>query len=873
MAASVVAEHETTTRIAHQPALDGLRGIAVLGVLWFHGGHLEGGYLGVDAFFVLSGFLITSLLLAESAGTASVSLRRFWARRARRLLPATVCVLAAVAVYAVALADTADLPGIRGDAFATLGYVANWHAIWASSNYFAIFTNPSPLQHTWSLAIEEQFYVLWPLVVLLLVRRRAAGDAARRVLRVSVVGALVSIALAQWRYLPTDPIQRTTPGFLRHLSDTILFGRGPSRVYYGTDTRAASILIGAALAAWCALRPMQHSTAPGRRRLLEASAVISMFGLAVAWGRLAGNATFLYRGGLTLCAVAVAVVIAAAVHPRRGPLYRVLSIAPLRAVGLVSYGLYLWHWPLFVVLTPERTHVDGWALFALRLAATAAVAYASYRIVEQPIRHGAGRADTWRVVVPVTGVVLSLALIAATIAPADPTVAETGPGGLVVVGDSVADSVVPGFTANRVFAADAAIPGCRLLPGEIRGADVHIDTCDWRPEWTRMVARRRPAVVLLLMGTWDLYDTKLPGQRRFSAPGSPEWDTAWTSGIDEVVRVVSAQGAKVLVSGLPCYGVLGDQKIPERSSFNVARVAHANSLLQRVVAQHPGTAGYADLFAHVCPEGRFQDELGTIAKQRRDGVHFSRAGATEVARWFLPQLRTLAPSARLGDERRTALVYGDTVVTEIGKQLEGQMSSDPRFSVRARGVPLGGLCDVEPYVRADIAKAPRAVVVLLVQANGSTPCVRADGPVGSDEALEKFRARLLALARDVARPGRTLLLVTPPPAPTASGRAFQARVRSIEIDIARAVPGVVVDDDPAGAVGGTTWVAALPCLPDQLQRKECNHGPLPVRGPDGVTLCHQRYTSLADIMDGCDGYANGIVLFADGVARSINAHG
>jgi hypothetical protein len=165
------------------------------------------------------------------------------------------------------------------------------------------------------------------------------------------------------------------------------------------------------------------------------------------------------------------------------------------------------------------------------------------------------------------------------------------------------------------------------------------------------------------------------------------------------------------------------------------------------------------------------------------------------------------------------------------------------------------------------------VVELLVEPGGSTPCARADGAADSPATLTRFATRLRALARSIARPGRTLVLLSAPPAPTPEGRARQAEVRRALVDVARGVDHVVVDTDPAAAVGGTNWVAALPCLPDQMQRSECDHGPLPVRGPDGVALCHQRYTSLADIIDGCDGYANGIVRFADGVARSINQHG
>lgn len=213
-------------RFTHQPALDGLRGVAVLGVLLFHGGLLPGGYLGVDAFFVLSGYLITSLLLVEVASSGRVALGRFWIRRLRRLMPAALALIVAVALVWPWLVPGDDAHRLRHDALATLFYVANWRQIVSANDYFDVTRAPSPLHHTWSLAIEEQFYVLWPLLVAA-IARAAPAAAATRTGAAAVGLAATSVAVAQGIFDEQDP----------------------SRVYFGTDTRAASILFGSALAA------------------------------------------------------------------------------------------------------------------------------------------------------------------------------------------------------------------------------------------------------------------------------------------------------------------------------------------------------------------------------------------------------------------------------------------------------------------------------------------------------------------------------------------------------------------------------------------------------------------------------------------------
>ena len=375
--------------VRHVSALDGGRGLAVAGVLLFHGGHLRGGYLGVDFFFTLSGFLITSLLLAESARTGGVGLGGFWARRAWRLLPALAVLMVGVAVYCVAFVSAGQFDLIRGDALATLGYVANWREVFSHQNYFALFSAPSPLNHTWSLAIEEQFYVVWPLVFVGLLAR------FRRRQPVAVLVASLGLAATS-----------TVLMFVLYDVDDV------ARVYFGTDTRATAILLGAALAAWLAM--FGPTVRRERRVALEVVALVGVAFLALCWARLDGQSSSLYHGGFLLCAVAATAIIAAAVHPEPGPISRVLSWKPLCALGLISYGVYLYHWPIDVALDAKEMGFHGWPLFGFQTVLTLVVATLSYKIVEQPIRHGAISVVQLRKLTPAIAVALIAAILATT---------------------------------------------------------------------------------------------------------------------------------------------------------------------------------------------------------------------------------------------------------------------------------------------------------------------------------------------------------------------------------------------------------------------------------------------------------------------------
>jgi peptidoglycan/LPS O-acetylase OafA/YrhL len=374
------------TKLPYVPALDGLRALAVISVLFYHAGlaWMPGGFLGVEVFFVISGFLITSLLLAEYRATSRIDLKRFWFRRARRLLPAVFLMMAATIAFAVAFLPE-EVAGLRADALAASAYVTNWYLVFAQESYFEAVGRPSLLKHLWSLAVEEQFYIVWPVVV-------AAGLAFLRrggVLTMTLLGAAASAALVVYLFEP---------------------GVDPSRIYYGTDTRAAGLLIGAALAfIWLPGKGFRHpntgrATAFGgklRRKLgwmrpvaLDLAGLSALGVLVWLSLNLGEFDPFLYRGGLVLVSVATAILIAAVVHPHAH--LGILGISPLRWIGVRSYGIYLWHWPVFMVTRPGLdVAIEGGELLAIRLAATVALADISYRYVETPIRRGSlGKA--WR---------------------------------------------------------------------------------------------------------------------------------------------------------------------------------------------------------------------------------------------------------------------------------------------------------------------------------------------------------------------------------------------------------------------------------------------------------------------------------------------
>ena len=349
--------------IQYRPGLDGLRALAVVAVFLYHAriDWLPGGFLGVDLFFVLSGYLITSLLLVEWEARNRIDLFRFWMRRARRLLPALVVVVLASLVLASIFARQ-DLAHTRSDVASSLLYYMNWHLIAANHSYFNVMGNPSLLGHVWSLAIEEQFYIVWPLILvpcLVLVGRKR--------LPMLVIAGIATSATLMWvLYNP---------------------GADPSRVYYGTDTRAFLLLMGILLAlVWPYIERLKDAVP-----LLEFLGIAALVGTVLLFRNMQDfNPTF-YRGGDLAASFCFVVLIAAVAHPRTG-IGRALGVAPLRWVGERSYGIYLWHFPLILLVAGVNVRSSAWVVIAEAVVVIAAAAL-SFRYIEEPIRRG--RAQRW----------------------------------------------------------------------------------------------------------------------------------------------------------------------------------------------------------------------------------------------------------------------------------------------------------------------------------------------------------------------------------------------------------------------------------------------------------------------------------------------
>ncbi len=697
------------------PALDGLRAISVLGVMLYHGGApiLTGGYLTIDVFFVLSGFLITSLLLGEWAKRLSIRLGQFWTRRARRLLPALLVMLVGVAIYAKVFATPGEFASLRLDSLSTLFYVANWHFIVSGGNYFAMTAQPSPLAHMWSLSIEEQFYIVWPPVALFMLHLGRKLRPSRRlwpIFATAVVGAVASALDMRWMYYG---------------------GASVMRLYEGTDTRCQDILIGAALAIGMALwaqhrqaepvpvpggvpgpvpvrmvrahpaagttgivppRPHRRDlhrrrgpslrlisaweiSEPGVRLCLQILGWSALAGGVYLWTQLSGltgPSSFLFEGGYFLYGLGVALVIFCAITAQTASLSRALGNPVFRYVGKISYGTYLWHFPLFALLDSARMHLYGYPLLVVRIGVTLIVATASFYLVEEPIRRGRMRSLTeWKAWLMTSAACLGV--VAITVAATLPSTAEAAgavrmvgaeysgpPVKVAIFGDSVAWRLGFAMLASQpqnnydVNIYNGAIVGCGVLRSSeymAHGvADPMISQCNtstpesgqWPALWMGDLRQFRPNVVVMLAGRWEVDDRMIDG--RWMHIGQPAFDADLHSSLEQAVDVATSTGALMVLMTSPCFDS-GEQDNglpwPEDSA---TRLAQYNAMVRQVAAQHPSTVKVFDFDALLCPGGQFTTSFNGIQVRDGDGVHIVPTAA--AGQWL--DARVLPPVIKVG---------------------------------------------------------------------------------------------------------------------------------------------------------------------------------------------------------------------------------
>jgi len=638
----------------HLGALDGIRGLAVAAVFCFHAGFgwASGGFLGVSVFFTLSGFLITRLLLDEARRDHAIDLLHFWARRLRRLTPAALATVVLVFVLAATVLPV-DPGSLRGDALAALGYFANWHFLAGGASYSDLFGDPSPLLHFWSLAIEEQFYLVFPLVVLGVVQishpRRTTAN-----LRLVLVGLLAA-----------------------SLAANVLAARAGDFdfLYYSLPTRAAELLAGALLA-----------TSPGASRLPDRRApgwalplgVLAVAGIGTVIATTSVTSGWLRSGWLPAFALLSVGLLVAALPS--GPFASALAVTPLRALGRISYGVYLYHWPVILWLDAEATDLSGVALASLQAVVTIALATVSFWFLEWPIRQGRfPRGVTARAAAPVAIVALAVLTVPATAVLPDSSAPDFAaearaleratrrsnaePPGLdarprlAYFGDSTALRTIVGLAGwNDGSGAFTPVPGeVGLGCGLTRGGSWRVEgqvypmrgdagcPSDWAATWPSSIETNRVDVAVLQVGPADIADRQLAGESVWRAPGDPTYDSYLRAELRTALELFTSRGVTVVALTTPVvhYGINQVPPPPEPAN-DPARAKTFNRILREAAREVPGVA-VVDLGRWV--DGRDGGSVDTIL--RPDGVHFSIESSLDtVGPWLGPRVVRAVARAR-----------------------------------------------------------------------------------------------------------------------------------------------------------------------------------------------------------------------------------
>jgi peptidoglycan/LPS O-acetylase OafA/YrhL len=612
----------------HVRSLDGMRGLAVVLVFLFHLGvpGFAAGFLGVDVFFVLSGFLITSLLLAEMQATGRVSVTRFWARRVRRLMPALAVLLLVVGAVTARTATFSERTSMRGDMLATTTYVANWHLIQTSS-YFANTGDPNPLQHTWSLAIEEQFYLVWPLLLLLAVwllkRPRAVVGT------LAVAGAVTSAVALGW-----------------------LFSRaGVDRAYMGTDARIFEPLIGA-LGAVLVAGPRGRRFA-GRFGALPT--LVGAAGLVACLFLVRPETSPYFLGGAVAVSLCTVMMIAPMWVGRAGGPGRWFSWKPVAWLGLISYGVYLWHWPVLLWLKEPGSHgFDALARGVACVALTIGIATVSFYLIERPIRRGGwARIRPFRRERVQTGVVLAavpLVMLALTYTSVEATVVPRPPPGQTVVmltGDSVPLRLWPTLeqvTSRRGWRIVSAAVGACPVSGEIHPLSLdpdHLSTpCGHvPPAQDRMIRSDHPNIVVW-WDRWSLSDFLLPSGHTVHS-NSPQFWNMRAARLDSTVQRLTRDGAFVVFVATepPGEGVITRCHPGHCAAWIRFQIdhysdvtTHWNQMLRAYARTHPSLAAFVSITSIICHTQTSPcNDLIAGHPARPDGTHYEGAGAQRAA--------------------------------------------------------------------------------------------------------------------------------------------------------------------------------------------------------------------------------------------------
>lgn len=641
-------------KIRRLAALDGVRGVLVIFLLCYHFGfsQLQGAWLTLNVFFVLSGFLIVRLLVQQRARTGRIDFLGFYARRARRLFPALGLLLATVVIYGFVFAPGQVRGPLRWDVLAAMGYFMNWRLIAQSNQYFVQFSEPSMLQHTWSLSVEEQFYLVIPALILLLMTLLRT----RRALMISLVG--LAVVSASWM-----AIVGVDSGFAR------------SHLYYGTDTRAQSLLLGATLGVWTARLGREERENPFSVKQVQfvgwAALAITIAGFVLA----VPQTSLMADGGMfALSVVAVAWVWAAA-DERMGPLQRVLAMPPLAALGRISYGAYLWHWPIGLWLAQLMPGGPTILRVVLGFGLTIGVATVSYQRIEQPIHDrgwravvgGALRARTFAAgtaAVLVAGAVgVGLGAPAAAdqaqpakaakvikLVPGQPTFKSPAkPYTIALYGDSVPYLLVQNFPKQEfpgITAKSVAVPGCDLLDqpwiDPRNGAEPNIESCKkFKKDIPGHVAAAHSDLLIVVPGALLGFRHKFGGKDLWW--GDPEYQHTIESKLGVIASAAKAAGTKLAIVTQTCRSDkdTGLGQLVEAVRKNDPTVLHELETADRVNtfvrswAKHSNVP-VADLHAAVCPTGVPRSLPGTPIFG--DGIHFSPQFTPSVWAFLIAEL-------------------------------------------------------------------------------------------------------------------------------------------------------------------------------------------------------------------------------------------